>query len=123
MMGETVYNLEEFLQIVDKDKRLHYELAEEIKLLHGTIDRIQAVMRVYGLAKKEKNRKNDMIVVYEERKESSWNSKEIRELMNQRNINNFDRALLHWCRETLKELEEKARELKATPGNYFYFLG
>ena len=130
MMGETVYSLEEFLGIVDRSKRLHYELSEEMKLFHGTIDRIQAVMRVYGIAKDgegERNGENgrnvNAIVIYEEREETSWNSKEIRQLMNERRISNYDQALLHWCREKLKEMEQKAKEIGATPGNYFYFLG
>ena len=115
MIGETVYNLDEFMAIIDQSKKIHYELKYEIRPLMGNIDLIWAVLRLYGL-------KGNIIVMYEERKRVKWDSDEIKDFMKENNLHNYNVAMIRWVEKKLEEMEKKAKDLGASPGNYFYFL-
>ena len=116
MIVETIYNLDEFLSKVDKNERLHYELFYQIKPFMGNIDKMNAILKIYGL-------NNGRIIVYEEVKTVSWTSEEIKELMRKEKLNNYNDALWKWLKRKWKEFEKKAEELGATKGSYSFVEG
>jgi hypothetical protein len=113
---ETVYNLDEFLSKVDKNEKLHYELFYQIKPFMGNIDKMNAILKIYGLNK-------GRIIVYEEIKVVSWESGEIKEIMREENLINYNDAMWRWVKRKWEEFSKKAEELGATKGNYSFVEG
>jgi len=109
---EKVYDIQEFLSIIDDSERIHYELHHELRLFMSTIDRITAVLRLYGL-------NCNKIIIFEKAESVKWSDEEVKELMKELNLNNYNRALEEWLRRKFQQFKEEAEKLGATPGSYY----
>lgn len=105
MLVEVVHSIEEFIDRIDPDSDVHYEIESNII---GMGDIAYVRLTLYGIGR------NPSLIKCVLVESAKWNDKEVRKFRTNNAIDN----LKLWIQEKRKEMEKIARELKATPGRY-----
>lgn len=105
MLVEVVHSIEEFIDRIDPDSDVHYEIESNII---GMGDIAYVRLTLYGIGRSPSLIKCVLV------ESAKWNDKEVRKFRTNNAIDN----LKLWIQEKRKEMEKIARELKATPGRY-----
>jgi len=105
MLVEVVHSIEEFIDRIDPDSDVHYEIESNII---GMGDIAYVRLTLYGIGRSPSLIKCVLV------ESAKWNDKEVRKFRTNNAIDN----LKLWIREKRKEMEKIAIELKATPGRY-----
>jgi len=106
---ETVHNLDEFLSLISKDSRIHYELFwEPVETLRGLIMRVRAGIIFYGLTDE------GFVLKCILAEEISWQDERLRKYGNI----DLHQAYDKWIKDKWAEFEQKAKEIGATYGRF-----
>ncbi len=105
MLVEVVHSIGEFIDRIDPDSDVHYEIESNII---GMGDIAYVRLTLYGIGRSPSLIKCVLV------ESAKWNDKEVRKFRTNNAIDN----LKLWIQEKRKEMEKIARELKATPGRY-----
>ena len=104
MLVEVVHSIEEFIDRIDPDSDVHYEIESNFI---GMGDIAYVKLTLYGVGR-------NSVVKCILAESARWNDKEVRKF----GTNNAIDDLKLWIQEKQKEMEKIAKELEATPGRY-----
>lgn len=110
---EFVKDEKEFLDAVDRTKRLHYEVKTDYYYFMGVIDFMISKIIISGISKD-----GHIVRFIKENKPVKWSSDEVNQFMKENSINNYNEAMKKLAREKENELIKIAEIMGATPGSY-----
>ena len=111
---EEVYDLEEFLELIAEDSRIHHQFYWKAeRIIHGMIDTLRAGIKLYGVAKE------GHIVVCDLFEVVSWDSPKLREIAEKYGVSNLNDEYQCWMNEVHEKLKREVIErLGSTPGKF-----
>ncbi|ADB58793.1 hypothetical protein [Archaeoglobus profundus] len=118
LLVEEVYDLDEFLEVVAEDGRIHHQFYWKAeRAIHGMIHTLRAGVKLYGIAKE------GHIVVCDLSEVVSWDSPKLEEIARKYGINNLNDEYRYWIKEVHEKMKrEVVEKLGSTPGKFEFVV-
>lgn len=114
---EEVYDLEEFLELIAEDSRIHHQFYWKVeRVVHGIIDTLRAGIKLYGIAKE------GHIVVCDLFEVVSWDSPKLREIAKKYGLSNLNDEYDYWMKEVHEKLKREVIEKIGSTSGKFEFV-